>query len=319
MADDSTYYTNLVAAEAAARKAGTVEASSVDYGDLTAACLQGISDHVAGVTTMTGTEILADATVAPALAGKQARWSVVSKTTTWVASDGELVEADATGGAFNVTLPTATAGNRVVVKKTDASANAVTVVGTIDGATNVDLTYRYEAIDLVADGSAWSRVVRPKITTILGVGGAASLSVGTTTGTVAAGDDSRVVGALQKSTVTTKGDILAASANATPARVGVGANGTVLTAASGQTAGVTWGVPFPAPVAGPTEATLTGGTVTVTDASITDNSQILVWHKTVGGTPGALYVSAKTASTSFVITSTSGTDTGKVMYAVLAY
>lgn len=43
-----------------------------------------------------------------------------------------------------------------------------------------------------------------------------------------------------KSTVTTKGDLIAATANATVARVGVGANGTVLTADSAQTAGVKW-------------------------------------------------------------------------------
>jgi len=46
--------------------------------------------------------------------------------------------------------------------------------------------------------------------------------------------------AIAKSLVTTKGDIIAASASATPARVGAGANGTVLAADSTATSGVAW-------------------------------------------------------------------------------
>jgi hypothetical protein len=46
--------------------------------------------------------------------------------------------------------------------------------------------------------------------------------------------------ALPKSTVTTKGDLLAATGSAVIARVGVGSNGQVLTADSTQTAGVKW-------------------------------------------------------------------------------
>jgi hypothetical protein len=74
----------------------------------------------------------------------------------------------------------------------------------------------------------------------LGLGGAATLSVGTTAGTVAAGDDSRITGAVPKSTFTAKGDIVSASASATPAVVSVGTNGYVLTADSGASAGVSW-------------------------------------------------------------------------------
>lgn len=47
--------------------------------------------------------------------------------------------------------------------------------------------------------------------------------------------------AVQKSTLTTKGDIYAASGASTPVRVAVGVNGQFLKADSGQTAGVTWG------------------------------------------------------------------------------
>ena len=60
---------------------------------------------------------------------------------------------------------------------------------------------------------------------------------------MAAGDDSRITGAVAKSTATTKGDLLAATASATIARVGVGTNGQVLTADSAETAGVKWATP----------------------------------------------------------------------------
>lgn len=46
--------------------------------------------------------------------------------------------------------------------------------------------------------------------------------------------------AVAKSLVTTKGDIIAATASSTPARLGVGADNTVLTAASGESTGLIW-------------------------------------------------------------------------------
>lgn len=75
------------------------------------------------------------------------------------------------------------------------------------------------------------------------LGGGALLNVGTSAGTLAAGDDSRITGAQQRSTLTTKGDLYAATASATVARVGVGSNGQVLTADSAETAGVKWATP----------------------------------------------------------------------------
>ena len=49
------------------------------------------------------------------------------------------------------------------------------------------------------------------------------------------------IGAIAKSLLTAKGDLLAASASATPVRVGVGTNGQVLIADSTQTSGLRWG------------------------------------------------------------------------------
>ncbi len=56
------------------------------------------------------------------------------KTANYTALVADLVLADATGGAFTVTLPAgAELGDLVIVKKTDATANAVAVAGEIDG------------------------------------------------------------------------------------------------------------------------------------------------------------------------------------------
>ena len=63
-------------------------------------------------------------------------------------------------------------------------------------------------------------------------------------------------------------------------------------------------------------AVLVAGTVTVSNTSVTANSRILLTSNTDGGTPGFVRVSAKTAGTSFVITSSSGTDTSTIAYEI---
>lgn len=69
------------------------------------------------------------------------------------------------------------------------------------------------------------------------------VDLGTTAGTAAAGDDTRITGAQQRSTLTTKGDLYVATASATTVRRGVGTNGQVLTADSAETDGVKWATP----------------------------------------------------------------------------
>lgn len=65
-------------------------------------------------------------------------------------------------------------------------------------------------------------------------------------------------------------------------------------------------------------ATLAAGTVTVSTTAIKSNSRVfLTIQDPNGGTPGAVYVSARVASTSFTITSTSGTDTSQVAWLII--
>jgi hypothetical protein len=73
---------------------------------------------------------------------------------------------------------------------------------------------------------------------------------GTTAGTYAVGNDGRITGAIQASTATTKGDLLAASGASTVTRLGVGTNGYVLTADSTQSAGMKWAAASGSGVAG---------------------------------------------------------------------
>ena len=77
-------------------------------------------------------------------------------------SDG-VVLADATGGAYSVTLPAAgsAANMEFIVKKIDASANAITVAatsGNIDGSASASLSNQWDALHVVSDGTDWLKV-----------------------------------------------------------------------------------------------------------------------------------------------------------------
>jgi len=61
-------------------------------------------------------------------------------------------------------------------------------------------------------------------------------------------------------------------------------------------------------------ATLVGGTVTVSNNTVTANTRIMLTAQNNGGTIGFLSVSARTAATSFVILSSSGSDTSIVAW-----
>lgn len=64
-------------------------------------------------------------------------------------------------------------------------------------------------------------------------------------------------------------------------------------------------------------ATLTAGSVVVSTTAVTANSRIFITEQATGGTPGFVRVSARTAGTSFTITSSSGTDTSTVAWMIV--
>ena len=80
---------------------------------------------------------------------------------------GQIYLCNATSAAIVATLPSAaTAGNgfKVAFKKTDSSANAVTLTpngaDTIDGATTYALSSQYAFVFIVSDGTNWQTIVK---------------------------------------------------------------------------------------------------------------------------------------------------------------
>lgn len=87
---------------------------------------------------------------------------VASQTAAYSATGDEtFIPCDATSAGFTVTLPAASthSGKRFTIKKTDSSANVVTVDGngseTIDGAADVKLLLQYESVTLLCNGTGW--------------------------------------------------------------------------------------------------------------------------------------------------------------------
>jgi len=89
-----------------------------------------------------------------------------AKTTAYVvtsADNKKLIEGDATSASFTITLPpvaTTQDGFTIAFKKTDATANTVTIDGdsseTIDGATSYVLDAQYDYIILQCDTTTWN-------------------------------------------------------------------------------------------------------------------------------------------------------------------
>ena len=108
--------------------------------------------HIGGATTATSTAQINGSFATP----------VTNKTTTYTATISDhTLTADATSAAFTITLPTAVGitGRIYVIKKTDASGNAVTVgttsSQTIDGSTTYSLASQYKYVTVQSNGANW--------------------------------------------------------------------------------------------------------------------------------------------------------------------
>lgn len=199
------------------------------------------------------------------------------KTSAYSAVSGDLVRADTSGGTFAVTLPATVVGSVIAIKKTDSSANVVTITpnggDTIDGVASGTLKLQYETRTFVGILGGWT--VASGLNALSGLDARYALD----------------------STLTTKGDIYVATAASTPARVGVGTDGQTPVADSAQTSGVKWADGSPTAVAtgvtGTTQGRFVGvttvsapasGTFSVGDFVVTQSGNM--WVCTVAGTPG---------------------------------
>jgi hypothetical protein len=90
-----------------------------------------------------------------------ARYVVSVAEATTLDGDDDIVLVDASGGAVTITLPAASGAQHKVytIKKTDSSANAVTIDGdateTIDGSETQTLSGQYDALTMACDGTGW--------------------------------------------------------------------------------------------------------------------------------------------------------------------
>ena len=84
-------------------------------------------------------------------------YDVESITSSTTLGKNTVALVDASGGAVTITLPAASScwGRIYTIKKTDSSANFVTIAGTIDGDTNFVLEVEDEVAEVISDGSNW--------------------------------------------------------------------------------------------------------------------------------------------------------------------
>ncbi len=142
----SPTFTGTPAAPTAAADTNTTQVASTAFVLGQAASVAPLVDGTAAVGT--STRYARQDHVHPTDTTRQIALTPTARTAAYTAVHGEYVRADATGGAFTVTLPAAPGvGATVVVRKTDATANIVTVApsaaGTIDGDANATITARW--------------------------------------------------------------------------------------------------------------------------------------------------------------------------------
>jgi hypothetical protein len=153
-----TYTYNLVDAEVSSRQI----AVNAAFSEITTAVAAEASARDAAITAAVAgkaTTAYVDSAVAGA-SSNVAVDTVTAATYTATASNGVILASGA-ANAITITLPTAVGytGKKLDIKKTDATANAITVSAvaaqTIDGATSKVITTQYQNITLVSDGANW--------------------------------------------------------------------------------------------------------------------------------------------------------------------
>lgn len=144
-----TYLTASVAGDGLS--GGNGSALSVNVDDTT---IETSSDTLRVKAGGIDTAQLADGAVTEA---KRSRTVTAISSTAIIGDDINLCTAGA--GGITVTLPAPATGKKVVIKKVDSGAGAVTIsrnsTDTIDGGTTAALYYQYESMTLVSDGTNW--------------------------------------------------------------------------------------------------------------------------------------------------------------------
>ena len=118
---------------------------------------------VAGTQTLTSKTLTSPTLTNPLCNGL--RRAVTAQTGTYTATTAvSTILCNATTAAFAVTLPTAVGNTGLIytIKKTDSSANAVTVgttsSQTIDGAATFSLPSQWNFVVVTSDGANWMRI-----------------------------------------------------------------------------------------------------------------------------------------------------------------
>jgi hypothetical protein len=112
-------------------------------------------------------EYLADPRLSPFFDELQADPPCIAGTAAYQAEATDaVILCDATGGAFDVTLPLVAAAKwlELTVKRLNGGGNAVTLVTpgaeTIDGGNSLALGAQYDAVTVKSDGSNWHVISR---------------------------------------------------------------------------------------------------------------------------------------------------------------